>query len=98
MQLNFAGRNIEITPALKEHATEKFFAIAKRFDHITTVLFTFNIENITHTAEATVHFNGNEIHATAESDDMYKAIDSVVEKLLNQMTKLKEKIIDSHRQ
>lgn len=97
MQLNFVGRNIEVTPALKDHASEKFHAIAKRFDHITNVNFSFHVEHITHTAEANVHVNGNEIHATAESDDMYKAIDALIEKLLGQLTKMKEKIIDSHR-
>ena len=97
MQLHFAGRNIDITPALKTFATEKLLPLEKRFNHITNVFVTFHLENITHIAEATVHMNGTEIHATAKDEDMYKAIDALVEKLLGQITKHKEKIIDSHR-
>ena len=96
MQLHFAGKNIEVTPALKEFTTEKFKALEKRYSNITNVYVVFHIENVTHTAEATVHLNGAEIHASAKDSDMYKAIGILAEKLVNQITRHKEKETDHH--
>ena len=92
MQLHFIGRNIEVTPALKSFTEEKFQRLARRHTNITKINITFHIENLTHIAEATAHFDGIEIHASAESTDMYVAIDELVDKLISQITKHKEKI------
>lgn len=97
MELHFVGKNITVTPALKSFATEKLQSLEKRFDHITTVNIVFHVEHDAQIAEATAHIDGTEIHARAEDTDMYKAITLMVDKLLGQMTKHKEKIIDSHR-
>ncbi len=97
MQLHFVGRNLEVTPALKTFTTEKFQSLEKRYNHISNVHVTFHVENINHIAEATVHMQGSEIHASAKEEDMYKAVETLVDKLLGQITKFKEKIIDSHR-
>lgn len=91
MQLHFTGRNLEITPALKSFATEKFQKIEKRDSSITNVNVIFQVENVTHIAEATLHLNGAEIHASAKAEDMYSAIDTLVDKLVGQITKHKEK-------
>ena len=98
MQLHYTGRNIELTDALKTFTAEKFNPIEKRFPHVTNVNVVFHIENVTHIAEATVHDNGIEIFASAESNDMYAAIEALAKKLLSQLEKHKEKIIDSHRE
>jgi putative sigma-54 modulation protein len=87
MQLHFTGRNIEITPALKTFTEEKFQRINRHNAHINQVNIIFQIEHHTHVAEATLHLNGAEIHATAKTDDMYSAIDELVDKLLTQLTK-----------
>lgn len=91
MELQFIGRNIEITPALKEFTTEKFEKIKHRDSHISHVEVTFQVENVTHIAEANLHLYGSHIHATAEAKDMYSAIDALIDKLLGQITKYKEK-------
>lgn len=96
MNLHFTGRHIEITQALKDFTTEKFSVLEKRDHTISNVYVIFHIEHLTHTAEATVHISGAEIHATAKDDDMYKAIVTLVDKLLNQITKHKEKVTDHH--
>ena len=98
MQLNFTGTNIELTEALKNFTNEKFQPIAKRFEHLTNVNVIFKIDHVTHIAEATLHDRGIEIFASAEADDMYAAIEAMTKKLLTQLEKHKEKIIDSHRQ
>ena len=96
MQIHFTGRNLEITPALKATTEEKMLRIDRRAHNITSLNITFHVENITHIAEATLHADNAEFHAIAKADDMYKAIDLLVDKLLSQITKHKEKMT-THR-
>ncbi len=94
MQLHFTGRNIELTPALKNFTTEKFQRLERRHSNIPQVKITFQIENVDHIAEATLHLDGAEIHASAKSNDMYSAVDELIDKLISQVTKHKEKHTD----
>lgn len=96
MQLHFTGRNIEITAALKTFTEEKFQKLDRRHANLGNIHVVFHIDHLTHQAEATVSMNGAEIHASAKADDMYAAIDELVDKLVAQITKHKEKISD-HR-
>lgn len=96
MQLHFTGRNIEITPALKTFTQEKFERLTHRSQQITHVYITFHVDKLLHSAEATVHLIGAEIHAKADDVDMYSAIDKLTDKLLGQITKYKEKLTDHH--
>lgn len=97
MQLHFTGKNMDVTTALKQVVTEKLQALEKRNSHITTVNVVFHVEHGMHRVEATVHCDGKEIHADVEHQDMYAAIDVLAAKLLGQITKHKEKLIDNHR-
>ena len=96
MQINFTGRNIEVTPALKTFTTEKLEKITNRFHNIHSIHMVFQVEKHVQTAEATVHINGTDLHAAAESDDMYTSIDKLMDILFTQVTKHKEKTAD-HR-
>jgi putative sigma-54 modulation protein len=49
-----------------------------------------------HTAEATVNVNGGKLFADATEEDMYAAIDVLVDKLDRQVRKYKEKLGDHH--
>jgi len=92
MQLHFTGRNIDVTPALKSYTQEKLQRLERRHANVSQVYVTFHVENVTHIAEATVHFDGTEIHASAQSTDMYAAVDELIDKLIAQITKHKEKV------
>jgi len=54
------------------------------------------VEKLRHKAEATVSFNGSKIYADATKEDMYAAIDGLVDKLDRRVKKLKEKMVDHH--
>ncbi len=96
MQINFTGQNIEITQALKTVATEKLQKLEKRFTHISNINIIFRVEGVFQITDATVIVNKTTLHASAKADDMYKAIDELVDKLATQMTKHKEKLTN-HR-
>lgn len=92
MQITFTGRNnLEVTSALKNTAQEKLQPLSRHHKDIESVSIVFHVENINHVAEATLHINGTTIHASTSSDDMYKAIDELAEKLSRQLGKHKEK-------
>ncbi|MBV8802098.1 MAG: ribosome-associated translation inhibitor RaiA [Gammaproteobacteria bacterium] len=91
MQLHFIGRNIELTEALKTFTQEKFQRIERRDHPISKVDFVFHVDKLTHAAEATIHLPGTELHAKAEANDMYAAIDELVDKISHLLIKHKEK-------
>jgi putative sigma-54 modulation protein len=98
MDISFAGHHIEITSALKAFAEEKLAKLEHHFDKITAIHVVFSVEKIRQIATATVLLSKFELHASAESDNLYTAIDSMVEKLDKQLIKHKEKLLPNHRQ
>jgi len=91
MQLNISGHHVELTEALKEYVNEKFQRLERHFDQISNTNVTLQVEKLRQIAEATVNINGGELHAKAENEDMYAAIDALVDKLDRQILKHKEK-------
>lgn len=96
MQIDLTGHHCDITPAMKSHVDEKFERITRHFDRVTDVHVILSVEKQGHKAEATIHVSGNKLFASAEMDDMYAAIDSMVDKLDRQIIKHKQKKQD-HR-
>lgn len=92
MQINIKGHRLEVTPALKTFTQEKFDKLERHFDKITAINVLFDVEKLRQIAEATILVAKGELHATAESEDMYTAIDILVDKLDRQLIKHKEKI------
>jgi len=96
MQINISGHHVEVTQALKDHVHSKIEKLERHFDNITNVQVTLTVEKTTQKAEATMHVSGAELHANADNDDMYAAIDGMVDKLDRQLLKHKEKMVN-HR-
>ncbi len=92
MQLNVTGQNVEITDALREFLDKKFAKLEQYFERINQVYIVLKVEKVTHAADATLHVNGGELHAGAEGQDMYAAIDSLIDKLARQLNKHKDKL------
>ncbi|PHM36126.1 ribosome hibernation promoting factor [Xenorhabdus innexi] len=92
MQLNITGHNIEITDALRNIVNTKCGKLVQYFDKINLIQVILRVEKVQKIAEATVHVNGGELHASSEHEDMYAAIDALVDKLTRQLTKHKSKL------
>lgn len=97
MQIQFTGKNIDITPAIKTYTAEKFQLLAHHFSSLENIHVTFHVDNLTQTAEATTHLYNADFHASASDADLYNAINELTHKLDKQLASHKEKIIDSHR-
>jgi putative sigma-54 modulation protein len=96
MQINITGHRLDVTPALRAFTEEKFDRLERHFDQITAINVVFDVEKLRQIAEATVIVAKAELHASSESEDMYAAIDMLVDKLNRQLIKHKEKLQD-HR-
>lgn len=91
MQIRYTGQNMEVTPALREFIDSKFSRLERFAKHITNVHIIFIVNKLQQIVEAQLHFYNSEIHARSESENMYKAIDEMMDKLVRQLTKHKEK-------
>jgi len=97
MQITYTGRNIEITEALRSYAEEKLKRKSKHSDQIMSIHFIFLIESTSskeqqQVAEAVVSLRGKTVNATAASEDMYKSIDLVLDKVDRQLIKYRDKL------
>jgi len=96
MQINISGHHVEVTEALKDYVHSKVEKLERHFDNITNVQVTLTVEKLVQKAEATVHASGAELHANADDENMYAAIDGLTDKLDRQLLKHKEKM-NNHR-
>ncbi len=91
MQINISGHHVEVSPPLREYVLNKLDRLQRHFDQITNTEVTLIVEKLVQKAEATIHVSGADLFANAESEDMYAAIDLLVDKLDRQLIKHKEK-------
>ena len=97
MQINLSGHHVEITSPLREYVNSKMERLERHFDQVTDIHVVLGVEKLRHKAEATMHITGGDIFADAVEENMYAAIDSLVDKLDRQLKKHKEKVTDHHR-
>ena len=97
MQMNLTGHHVEVTTSLRDYVTSKVARLERHFDHATNIHVILSVEKLRHKAEATLHVSGGNLFADAVQDDMYAAIDSLIDKLDRQVKKHKEKLTDHHR-
>ena len=77
---------MDITPALRSYVLSKFEKLERHFDNMTNVHVILTVEKERQIAEATVNVNRGKLFADAQNEDMYAAIDSLVDKLDRQQT------------
>ena len=96
MQLNVSGHHLEVTDSLRGYVENRIEKIERHFDLVSDINFILTVEKLRHKAEATINVNGGTIYADATEEDMYAAIDGLVDKLDRRVRKHKEKLVDHH--
>lgn len=96
MQVDVTGHHVEVTGSMKDYVLEKMDRLKRHFDQLTNVHVILSVEKLRQKAEATVSVTGGTLFANAEDEDMYAAIDALIDKLDRQAIKHKEKT-GSHR-
>lgn len=97
MQITMTGRRFEVTPALRQYTSDKFSRLERHFDKINSSEVIFDVEKLRQMVEATINIPGGKIHASAEAEDMYAAIDKLADILDRKVKQHKEKI-KNHRE
>ena len=96
MQLNVSGHHVEVTDAMRGYVEAKIERLERHFDIVSDVHCILTVEKLRHKAEAKVNVNGGTIYADNTEEDMYAAIDGLVDKLDRRVKKYKEKMGDHH--
>lgn len=98
MPIQFTSlKNTEASEELRHFTTEKLEKLKKFVSKFTSIHIIFHVDKLRHIAEAKIHAPNlpkNGIFAEAESEDMYKTVDLLIDKLISQMAKYKEKATD----
>ena len=97
MQISITGHHVEITQALRDYVENKFARLERHFDNMTNVHVILSIQKERQKAEATIHVSRGNLFADIEHEDMYAAIDGLVDKLDRQLKKHKEKLVQNRR-
>lgn len=92
MNIHLTGHHLDITPAIRDYTTGKFGKIKRHFDNVIDVNIVLSVEKLRQKAEATVHISGKDVFVECEDENLYAAIDALVDKLDRQVKKHKEKL------
>ncbi len=91
MNLNLTGRHLEITPAIRQHVTDKLAKIKNHFDSVLDVNIVLSVDKLQQKAEGSVHLSGKNVFVECDDANLYTAIDNMIDKLERQIIKHKEK-------
>jgi putative sigma-54 modulation protein len=96
MRLQVKGKNVEVTPSLREYAERKLAKLGKQLADETQVEVELSEQrnpsiSASHVAEATIFTKGPTLRAREASPDIRASIDQLVENLERQVKRYREK-------
>lgn len=92
MKVTVIAKNIELTPAIKDMVEKKISKLDKYFDPNVEAKATLSVQKNRQIIEVTIPFNGVILRGEEGTEDLYKSIDLVEEKLERQIRKQKTKL------
>jgi len=101
MNLTISGHHLEVTPALREYVSTKLERVTRHFDQVVDIAVILCVEKLSEKerrqrAEVTLRVKGKDIFVEHSSEDLYAAIDQLVDKLDRQVGRYKDKVQDHH--
>jgi putative sigma-54 modulation protein len=103
MRLQVKGKNVEVTPSIREYAERKLSKLSKQLSEQTQVEVELSEQRnpsiaASHVAEATIFTKGPTLRAREASPDMKASIDQLVDKLERQVKKYRDqRIVEPRR-
>ena len=92
MDITVTFRHMEPTESLRAYAEEKISKINKYLDFPIEAHIVLTVEKFRHMADVNLSLNGTMIKGIEETDDMYSAIDQVMDKIEKQVKRYRSKI------
>jgi len=101
MNLTIIGNHLEVTPALREYVLTKLDRVIRHFDQVVDVTVRLCVEkqkekDRRQRAEVNVHVKGKDIFVESSHEDLYAAIDTLMDKLDRQVGRYKERVQNHH--
>jgi putative sigma-54 modulation protein len=101
MNLTISGHHLEVTPALREYVLTKLERVMRHFDQVVDVSVLLTVDRTKEKerrqrAEVTVHVKGRDIFVEQSNEDLYAAIDQLMDKLDRQVVRHKDRVQDHH--
>ncbi len=87
----FTFRNMESTEALRTHTVDKLERVKKYLMSTADAHCILKVEGARHLAEITLNVKGGRYVGHATSNDMYTSIDGAVDKIVKQLSRIKER-------
>lgn len=99
VQMNIRGENVKVTQAIHDYAQKKLDKLERYFDQpLTNVKVNVKVYKVGQKVEVTIPVNGTVLRAEETNQDVYAAIDIVVDKLERQIHKYKTRLNRKSRQ
>jgi putative sigma-54 modulation protein len=103
MNLTISGHHLEVTPALREYVLTKLDRVTRHFDQVVDISVLLTVEKLKEKerrqkAEVTLHVKGKEIFVEQSHEDMYAAIDQLMDKLDRQVCRHKDRLQNHHHE
>jgi len=103
MNLLITGHHLDLTPAIRQYVEDKLKPITRHLDVIVEIEVILGVEapadkDLRQRAEVNLRLKGDTLHAEHRAEDLYAAIDGVMEKLDRQAVKTKGKIKEHRRE
>ena len=98
MKYIIIGKNIDVTPGLREAVEHKLGKLERYFTPDTEIHVTLSVQKEHQKIEVTIPVKGGIIRSEQVSSDMYVSIDLVEEVIERQLRKYKNKLIARHQE
>ena len=92
VHLMLHGRNVEVTPALRQYVEKKVTKLEKYFEFPLKPQVVLSVQKEHHKVEITIPLNRRVLRAEGETGDMYASLDDAVDKIERQIHKYKTRI------
>ena len=89
MNVQVRGKGVEVTDGLRQYAERKVNRLTRHFHSLTGAVVTQTIQGTMHRVEVQLDGDGLTVRCEERGDDLYAAMDRVVDKLERQMQKHK---------
>jgi putative sigma-54 modulation protein len=99
MNLLITGQHLDVSPAIRDYVEKKIDRVTRHFDQIIDIAVILGVEQLSEKdrrqrAEVNLRVKGNVFHLDHYAEDIYAAIDGLVDRLDRQVLKYKGKVQD----
>lgn len=101
MNLTISGHHLNVTPALRTYVTDKLDRVTRHFDQVVDVKVLLTVEKQKEKekrqrAECSIRVKGSDLFAESSHEDLYAAVDVLVDKMDRQVVRHKDRLQDHH--